>query len=438
MTFSVSILATGSELLDGRVVDTNSNFVARQLADLGLKVRRVLVVDDDMSELLEGLRVLSACSQLVITSGGLGPTTDDLTRECVARFFNVAVAESPAARAHLENFYAKRGRVLDHTNIKQALLPVGSEMIDNPIGTAPGFSMTGAGGGAHRVTVCSLSGVPKEFTAMFLDSVLPLIKQQAGTQTPVRRHTFKTFGVAESVVGALVVGCKLPDSITVSYRATFPEVHVVLKAPEGIDLQAPVESVRAALHAGVVFSEDPHQSLQQRVQELLLSHKATVATAESCTGGMVASYLTETPGASEVFLGAVVSYDNAIKERVLQVSHETLRQHGAVSHEVVREMASGVCAMMGTTYGIAISGVAGPGGGSSEKPVGTFHVGVCGPKRSFERRYLYSSSDRRAVRQYATYVALDLLRRELEGLEIPGSYPVLTPQIAPKAQAAKA
>jgi nicotinamide-nucleotide amidase len=431
MTFSVSILATGSELLDGRVVDTNSNFVARELAELGLKLKRVLVVDDDMSELLDGLRQLSSVSQLVITSGGLGPTTDDLTRDFIARFFNVGIAEFPAAREHLEQFYSKRGRVLDATNIKQALLPVGSTMIPNELGTAPGFMMTGAGGGSHQVTVCSLSGVPREFTTMFRQTVLPVIAQHAGNVVPIRRHTFKTFGVFESVAGALVAGCKLPSTISVSYLAAFPEVHIVLKAPDGVDLEAPAQKVRSVLSRGVVYSEDAAQSFVQSVHELLRKRAVTVSTAESCTGGMVASYLTETPGSSEVFFGSVVSYDNSIKERVLQVSPETLSQYGAVSRETVREMAHNVRSMMATTYGVAISGVAGPGGGSEEKPVGTLYIGICGPQRAFEVRYQYSH-DRRMIRQFASYIALDLLRREIEGLEIPASYPVLGSELAPK------
>lgn len=432
MTFSVSILATGSELLDGRVVDTNSNFVARELADIGLKLKRVLLVDDDMDELLAGLKELSAVSQFIITSGGLGPTTDDLTRDFIAKFFNVGISEYPAARKHLEDFYQKRGRTLDATNIKQAFLPTGSTMIPNEIGTAPGFTMCGAGAGKHPITVCSLSGVPREFTKMFQQSVFPLIKQQAGASTPLRRHSFKTFGVFESVAGALVQGCSLPPSITVSYRAAFPEVHVTLKAPEGVDLVEPATRVRSVLDRGVVYTEKTEQTFIQRVHEILQSHNVTVATAESCTGGMVASYLTETPGSSAVFYGAVVSYDNSIKERVLHVPSHILNAHGAVSAETVRVMAAQVRQMMGTTYGVAISGVAGPDGGSPEKPVGTFYVGVCGPHRAFEGRFFYAN-ERRFVRQYASYVALDLLRREVEGLEIPESYPVLAPVTAPKA-----
>jgi nicotinamide-nucleotide amidase len=432
MTFSVSILATGSELLDGRVVDTNSNFVARELSSIGLKLKRVLLVDDDMEELLEGLRTLSTVSQVVITSGGLGPTSDDLTRDLVAQFFGVGVTEYPAARKHLEEYYVKRGRPLDDSNLKQALLPEGSTMIPNELGTAPGFVMTGRGNGPHPVTVCSLSGVPREFYKMFYDTVFPLIKKNAGATTPILRRAFRTFGVPESVAGKLVQASGLPKEVTVSYRAAFPEVHVVLKAPEGVDLDAPANKVRAALNRGVIYTEDSEQTLVQKVQALLIAQSATVATAESCTGGMVATQLTETPGSSEVFKGSVVAYDNAVKISALHVPTQILEAHGAVSAETVRVMAAQVRKAMNTTYGIATSGVAGPGGGSAEKPVGMFYIGVSGPERSFELQCTFGS-ERRSVRTYATYVALDLLRRTLEGLEIPDTYPVLGGVVAPKA-----
>jgi nicotinamide-nucleotide amidase len=425
MSFSVSILATGSELLDGRVIDTNSNVVAKALADVGLKLKRVLLVDDDLSELVAGLESLSRVSNVIITSGGLGPTSDDLTREMVARFFGVAVSEFPEARLHLEQFYSKRSRVLDPANLKQALLPVGATMIPNENGTAPGFMITGAGAGPHPVTVCSLSGVPREFAPMFNNSVLPLIRSHAGDVKPIQRHTFKLFGIPESVVGKLVDGCDLPQEITVSYRAAFPEVHVVLKAPDGVSLETPAATVRAALDRGAIYTEDPSQSFLARVQQLLLAQGATIATAESCTGGLVASYLTETPGSSAVFIGSVVSYDNRIKEQILKVSTSTLKDYGSVSAETVQAMAKEVRKLMNTTYGLAVSGVAGPDGGTPDKPVGTIWIALAGPNDESIQRSIFYVNDRRSIRIYSSYVALDLLRRRLEGLEISDGYPII-------------
>lgn len=419
MSFPVSILATGSELLDGRVVDTNSNFVAQALSDRGLKLQRVLLVDDDRVELVTGLRELSSVSKLIITSGGLGPTTDDLTRDIVSEFFGVGLYEDPKARQHLESFLQKRGRPLDASNIKQAYLPVGSTMIPNELGTAPGFTMIRDDG----LVVCSLSGVPREFKKMFTDSVLPIIMERAqGIQT-VKKVSFKTFGMPESYVGKLVEQCGLPREVTVSYRAAMPEIHVGLKAVESFDLGPSAEKVRSALGSGLIYTENSKENFFEKLQALLIERKATIATAESCTGGLIAECLTRTPGSSEVFVGGVVSYDNAVKEQVLRVPKEVIAQHGAVSAEVVRIMAREVRSLMNTTYGVAVSGVAGPGGGTDEKPVGTFFVGVSGPERSFEMRCFYGS-ERSVIRTYAAYVTLDLVRRELLGHPLPTAYPM--------------
>lgn len=423
MSFSVSILATGSELLDGRVVDTNSNFVAGILAQRGLRLKRVLVVDDDREELLAGLRDLCSVSELVITSGGLGPTTDDLTREIVAEFCGVGVVESPQARKHVEEFYLKRARVLEPTNLKQALLPQGATMIHNELGTAPGFiARTGEG----RV-ICSLSGVPREFKQMFVDTVVPIITEKTKDARPIHRATFKTFGLPESVVGRLVAGCGLPGDITVSYRAAFPEVHVVLKTARPENLPDASRRVESALGSEVIFSREAERDFFQELQRLCEKRHITVATAESCTGGMIAECLTRTPGSSAVFLGGVVSYNNSVKQALLNVPQEIIAKHGAVSAEVVRIMAREARSRIGATFGVAVSGVAGPDGGSAEKPVGTFFVGVSGPQGAREVRCFYPG-ERATVRMYATYVALDLIRRELEAFPIPDGYPLVSRQ----------
>jgi nicotinamide-nucleotide amidase len=448
--FSVSVLATGSEILDGRVLDTNSNFVARTLSSHGIKLKRVLVVDDDMSELLAGLYELAEVSDLIITSGGLGPTSDDLTRELVAKFFNVTVHEFPAAREHLERFYAKRSRPLDQNNLRQALLPKGSEMIPNQSGTAPGFILKGtpskplarSESGAASVTVCSLSGVPKEFKAMFNESVLPLIRELSGAKEALKRHTFKIFGVAESVCGRAIEALKLGDEVTISYRATFPEVHIVLKGGAETDLTPAIERVRGVFEPhGVIYTEAPEVSFVESVHHALKERGLTVACAESCTGGLVSSYLTEVAGASEIFAGGVVAYSNRVKRDVLGVSEATLKEYGAVSQEVVREMSRNVRRVIhGSSYGVGISGVAGPGGGSADKPVGSVWISVAGGKAepgapkdgewawgsdwSLERGIL-QVNDRRSVQVYAAYVALDIIRRLSIGARVPEMWPVV-------------
>ena len=414
MTFSLSILATGSELLDGRVVNTNSNFVARELSERGLKLKRVLVVDDDMSELLAGLKELSSVSDFIITSGGLGPTSDDLTRDAVSTFCGVPLEERAEGVAHLEKFCAARGRTLDAMNRRQALLPQGALMVHNENGTAPGFAVTTSAG----VTIVSLSGVPREFKQMFNATVLPMIEARGGKVARHTRHTMKIFGYPESSVGKIVESLAFPKEITVSYRVAFPEIHLVLKAVEGFDLAPYVEKTKAALGTEMIFTEDPQESFIQAVNRALSEKGATIATAESCTGGMVAEFLTRMPGSSSTFMGSVVAYSNAIKQSVVGVSPETLKAHGAVSAETVRELARGVREKMGTTFGVSVSGVAGPDGGTPEKPVGTFFVGVSSEGASHEIRSLYVS-DRHNVRTYASYVALEVVRRLVRGLPLP-------------------
>jgi nicotinamide-nucleotide amidase len=420
MTFRVSILATGSELLDGRVVDTNSNFVARELTDLGLKLHRVLVVDDDLGELVEGLRELSRVSDFVITSGGLGPTDDDMTRDAVALFSGVGLREHPDARAHLEAFYSKRNRGLDETNLKQALLPANAKMIPNELGTAPGFKVEPAVGR----TVCSLSGVPREFKSMFFATVLPLIAARVTNVPKWQRVSLKLFGLPESLVGKLVKALQLPGDIIVSYRAFFPEVHLVLKAKADFNLAPHAERVREAVTRAVIYTESYEESFEGAIHAILRSRGETIASAESCTGGLVSEMLTRTSGSSAAFLGGIIAYSNQVKQSELGVSAETLEHCGAVSAETVREMAQNVRVKLKATYGVSISGIAGPDGGSAEKPVGTFFVGVAGPAGVFDYKVLYVS-DRRGVRTYAAYVALDLVRRTVLGLPLPlQGYPI--------------
>jgi nicotinamide-nucleotide amidase len=419
MTYRVSVLATGSEILDGRVVDTNSNLVAKELASLGLSLSRIMTVTDDTDELLEALTQLSAISDCIITSGGLGPTADDLTREVVATFCNVSLKEHPDARKNLEAFFERRKRAIDKQNYIQALIPEGAGVITNELGTAPGFISTAQSG----VSICSLSGVPREFAQMFRSSVLPHIIDNAASTTRIQTKVLKTFGLPESIVGSRVKSITPDKGISVSYRAAFREVHVTLKAPESLDLTQSLYAVTEAIEPQYIYATNESDSLPSIVQQLLQGNNKTVATAESCTGGLLSGYLTENPGASTTFMGGIVSYSNFAKESLLQVPRDILLQHGAVSAETVQAMSESVRSLIDTTYGIAISGVAGPDGGTDGKPVGTVFLALAGPEETVVRHCFYPNA-RDIIRRYVSFVALDMLRRTLLKLPIPDTYPV--------------
>jgi nicotinamide-nucleotide amidase len=411
MTTSIAVLTTGSEILDGRVVDTNSNYVAQKLSELGLKLVRVLAVDDNLDELLGGLHYLHQVADVVITSGGLGPTEDDLTRDMSSRYVGAKLVEFPEARAHLEQFYAARKRVLDPSNLRQALLPEGSQMIHNPNGTAPGFIVTRSDG----KIVCSLSGVPREFKRMFDETVLPIIVERAGKTDVIHRAGARLFGLPESVVGKEVVQLGLPKSVDVSYRAAFPEVHLVFKGldKEKVDIAASMLRSSPTL-SPYIFTNSIDQTFPHYISAQLADRNETIALAESCTGGYLGSAITALPGASQLLLGGVIAYSNEVKVRELKVPLELIEEHGAVSAPVAGAMACNVRAALGATYGISITGIAGPTGGSDLKPVGTFFVGVASASTT-ETKHCLFVNERTYVQRYAAYAALELLRRVMFG-----------------------
>jgi nicotinamide-nucleotide amidase len=323
----------------------------------------------------------------------------------------------------LEDYYTARGRVVDLANLKQALLPVGAPMIPNPVGTAPGFITT-----VGKCVVCSLSGVPREFKRMFADTVLPIIEQRAGVSAQtIARRTLKIFGLPESLVGSTVEGLSLPKEIIVSYRVVFPEVHLTLKSTAGAhSLDAAAAAVRAGFNSvGCIFSEDTEASVLSTVHALLVEKGVTVATAESCTGGMVGEYLTSLAGSSAYFRGGVLTYANDVKEKELGVPGALLAAHGAVSAEVVSVMAANARKRFDTDYAIAVSGVAGPSGGSDTKPVGTVYLGVASRSGVIVNK-LFFASERDMIRRYAAIAGLDMLRRLILGVKVLEGYPVLS------------
>lgn len=417
MSNRVAILITGAEVLDGRVSESNSHYLIRELALVGVSVNHVLSCGDSIPEIKASLEFLSRDSSVIIVSGGLGPTTDDLTREAIAEFSDTKLVLQGDVLARLEHYFRKKQRPFDPSNCKQALFPEGAVTIDNPVGSALGFSMRPHLDRRALNLIIALPGVPRELYAMTEGSVLSLVKREIGAIATLEKRVFRVFGLGESMIGTRVQNSEPSSDVEISYRAHFPEVEVVFKSKHRTHLSSSVKRAKEAIGREYVYSTDPKVGLDGVVHDILVKKKLTIATAESCTAGMVSAMLTNTPGSSEYFLGGVLSYSNEVKIRELGVSAKTLRAHGAVSRETACEMARGVWSKFKSGLGVSVTGIAGPNGGSPAKPVGTFYVGLCTGKNVSAYRFFLNSS-RGMIRSYAAWVALDVVRRHLLKLQI--------------------
>jgi nicotinamide-nucleotide amidase len=405
MPLAIEILSTGDELLTGQVTDTNSPWLMDRLWDLGLLVGRKTLVGDDRDDLLGALRETSGRADVVVMSGGLGPTEDDLTAECVARAMGVDLVLDEASLAAIRARFERLGRRLTPNNEKQAWFPRGATVLPNKYGSAPGFAAP-----LGRGEVICLPGVPVEFKGLCDDFVLAHLAARAG-EVPAARIV-KLFGVPESHADDRMrpLMDAHPD-VRFGYRAHWPEVHVKWRLG-GPGAAARVDGILAEvrrLFGDSVWTEDPKAELPEVVVQRLLERGERLAIAESCTGGLVAQLVTSVPGASGAFDLGVVPYANEQKTAVLGVPDEVLVAHGAVSEQVARALAEGARRRAGATWGIGVTGIAGPSGGSEAKPVGTVHLAVAGPDgtRALARRY---PGDRERIRRTAAFDALNELR----------------------------
>jgi nicotinamide-nucleotide amidase len=407
MPLEIEILSTGDELLTGQVVDTNSPWLMDRLWDLGILVRRKTLVGDDRDDLLAALREATSRADVVVMSGGLGPTEDDLTAEMVARAMGVPLERDDASLEAIRARFARLGRTMTPNNEKQALFPRGATVLPNAHGTAPGFAAP-----VGRGEVVCLPGVPVEFRALCEEFVLPRLAARA-TEVPAA-GIVKLFGVPESQAAMRmqhVVEAHAPEGVRFGWRAHWPEIHVKWRAA-GPGAEARVEAIRLELRrifGDQLWTEEPKQELPALVVARLVARGERIALAESCTGGLLASLVTAVSGASAVFDLGVVAYANGMKAAVLGVPEALLAAHGAVSEPVARALAEGARARAGATWGVGITGIAGPSGGTPEKPVGTVHLAIAGPDgtRALARRY---PGDRDRVRRNAAYDALNELR----------------------------
>jgi len=414
------IISVGDELTLGQVVDTNSAWLSARLAEWGVLTRSHLTVPDDQGAIVLAVRQAAELAEWVVITGGLGPTQDDLTRQALAEVQGVPLVVHAPSLAKIEQFFKDRGRVMTESNRVQSLAPVGATVLDNPQGTAPGLRLA-----VGRAQVFALPGVPVEMKAMVEQHLAPLIAAQAGRT--ILTCKINTFGIGESMVGEAlgdlmrrdrnpmagtpaVVGTTVSAGIvSVRIRSDFPT-----RSQAQDELDRTVSVVKQKLGTAV-FSEGD-VSLAVVVGEMLQARKRTVATAESCTAGLVAAMLTEVPGSSTWFLGGWVVYANRLKTEALGIPSELIVREGAVSEAVVRRMAAEALQRSAGDYALALTGVAGPGGGSADKPVGTVWVGLgkrVGGQATVAAERLLLAGDRAMVRERAAKAALNMLRLEL-------------------------
>ncbi len=414
------VLAIGDELVHGSGIDTNSAWLSRRIEALGIALPRFTVVGDDQRELEDALREACARADLVLTTGGLGPTEDDRTRHALAAAKGVELAFDERSWEWIRAYFAQRGRRLLDDNRRQALVPAGAEPLENRWGTAPGIRIE-----IGNALVFSLPGVPSEMRAMFEGHVVPAIEARFGGElAPLAHHTLRVLGPTEAALGARLEDLMRPGGAAeVGITAHFGMLSVRIAA-RGADPAAAAARatevaaiVRARVAEELVYEGD--ESLQERVVHELCARGATLATAESCTGGMVAKMLTDVAGSSAVFPGGFVTYSNARKQEDLGVPAAVLEESGAVSEPVARAMAEGVLRRVRADLAVAITGIAGPDGGSEEKPVGTVWFGICAGGETVAWRRQIPPIGRAFVRERAAFEALAAVLRWLDTGALP-------------------
>jgi nicotinamide-nucleotide amidase len=410
---SAEIVTVGTEMLLGDLVDTNTAWISQRLAELGVGIYRHTTIGDNSDRIVAALRDAASRSDLVVTTGGLGPTSDDLTNACISTLTGREMVEYQEAREHVDTMFARFGRTPTSNNYKQALFPEGTELIPNPVGTAMGALVEWEG-----TLFATLPGVPTEMKSMFEATLEPLIR--ARSEGSIVSKTLHFAGIGESALADKVQEFLDATDPTVAPLAGQGRVRLRITTRAATDGEAqekiaPVEREIIARLSDYYFGEGD-ETLEGSVGRLLGDRGATLALAESCTGGLLAKRLTDMPGSSAYFTEGLVTYSNESKERLLGVPHAMIVDHGAVSEPVAREMAEGARRVSGADYGLSVTGIAGPAGGTQEKPVGLVFVGISDAKDTFAEKLDLTAwaRSRDSIRERSANRALDLLRLRLE------------------------
>ena len=411
------IITIGDELLIGQTVDTNSAWMAKKLNAIGVSIFQITSVSDEKEHILQALKDASERSELVLITGGLGPTKDDITKQTLCQYFGSHLVMHNDIKEKIEAYFASRGLPALEVNKKQAEMPSNATVVHNAKGTAQGMWFD-----ENETVYVSMPGVPYEMKCIVEDHLLDMI-QERFERPHIEHLTVQTAGIGESMLSEMIADWADSldaEGISLAYLPSPGIVKVRLSAKGERKAEVQEKMRRKAnefkqIAAEFVFGEGDDQ-IEDVVGKLLEDHQTTVATAESCTGGNIAAKLTSRPGSSAYFQGSVVAYSNDVKKQQLGVQEATLKEHGAVSLQTVSEMAEGVRAELNTTFGVATSGIAGPGGGTDEKPVGLIFIAVSGPKGTVTEELRFSS-DRETNILRTVRKALSLLRNEILRLE---------------------
>lgn len=408
---TAEIICVGTELLLGNIVNTNAAFLSEKLAYLGINCYFQTVVGDNRDRLLSVINTALSRADILIFSGGLGPTEDDLTKETVAEALGKKLIRDKKAEQEIADYFALRGRIPTDNNWKQADVIEGCEILYNKNGTAPGIFVS-----EGEKTVILLPGPPLELKSMFTDSVMPKLQQKCGQV--FYSQTVKIVGPGESSVETQILDMlDTQDNPTIAPYAKTGEVHLRVTArakdeKEAREKTAPVVEELYRRFGNAVYTTDADETLEMALTKLLMKKKYTMTTAESCTGGMIAARMVNAPGVSAVLKSGFITYANEAKEELLGVSHDTLEKFGAVSREIAEEMAEGAVKAAHTDAAVAVTGIAGPDGGTKEKPVGLVYIGVNVMGNVEVREYHFSGS-RQKIRESVTAAALTFLREKL-------------------------
>lgn len=406
----VELISTGSEMLLGDLINTNVVWLSKELNNQGFSVTYQTSVGDNADRMAEVFKNASERADIVISTGGLGPTQGDITRQSLAKALNLPVESNDEALIEVQNFFKVRNREFPTVSVRETELPKGAIPLHNPVGVAPGVALKYAG-----KTYILLPGPPSEMKGTFLTSVLPYLVKNFGSQGCIKSYRYAVYGIREIILEETVMDLiknQGNPTIAMLIKPGYIEIRITAKAETEKEALTLLEPWNKILHErlGNAISRDLNQPLEEVLAQVLWDKKITVATAESCTGGLVGKRLTELAGSSDYYMGGIISYSNEVKHRVLGVPQELLDTYGAVSEQVAKAMAEGAKKVIGSDFAISTTGIAGPGGATPMKPVGLVYMAVAGPKgtRVYKENYI---GDRASIRQSASESILNYLYR---------------------------